>query len=38
MMDYLRQLFGLIFAISVMYMLLDCEIKQKKTAIYIPIL
>ena len=30
MMDYIRQLINLIFAISVMYMLLDCEIKHKK--------
>lgn len=31
MMDYLRQLFSFTFAISVMYMLLDCKIKNKKT-------
>ncbi|MBC2727050.1 MAG: GHKL domain-containing protein [Desulfosporosinus sp.] len=29
-MDYIRSLLSLIFAISVMYMLLDCEIKHKK--------
>lgn len=30
MMDYLRQLFSLIFAVSVMYLLLDCTDKLKK--------
>lgn len=30
MMDYFRQIFSLIFAISLMVMLLDCEIKEKK--------
>ncbi len=30
MMDYLRQLFSLIFAVSVMYLLLDCTEKLKK--------
>ncbi|SHH96635.1 sensor histidine kinase [Desulfosporosinus lacus] len=30
MMDYIRVIFSLIFAISVMYMLLDCEIRHKK--------
>ncbi|SDH85800.1 ATP-binding protein [Desulfosporosinus hippei] len=30
MMDYIRSVLSLIFAISVMYMLLDCEIKHKK--------
>ena len=30
MMDYLRQLFSLIFAVSVMYLLLDCSEKLKK--------
>lgn len=30
-MDYLRQLFGTVFEISLMYMLLDCEIKYKKS-------
>ena len=30
MLDYLRQVFHLIFAISIMYTLLDCEIKNKK--------
>ena len=29
-MDYIRVILSLIFAISVMYMLLDCEIKHKK--------
>jgi two-component system sensor histidine kinase AgrC len=31
MMDYIRSLLSLIFAISVMYMLLDCRIKSKKS-------
>ncbi|SET83036.1 GHKL domain-containing protein [Natronincola peptidivorans] len=30
MMDYIRSLLSFIFAITVMYMLLDCEIKHKK--------
>ena len=30
MMDYIRSLLTLVFAISVMYMLLDCEVKRKK--------
>lgn len=30
MLDYIRSLLSLIFAISLMYMLLDCEVKQKK--------
>ena len=30
MMDYIRSLLSFIFAISVMYTLLDCEIKYKK--------
>jgi len=30
MMDYIRSLLSFIFAISVMYMLLECEIKYKK--------
>ena len=30
MMDYIRSILSLIFAISVMYMLLDCEVKNKK--------
>lgn len=30
MMDYVRSVLSLIFAISVMYILLDCEIKHKK--------
>lgn len=30
MLDYLRQLFSIFFAITVLYMLLDCEIKFKK--------
>ncbi len=30
MMDYIRTLLAFIFAIGVMYLLLDCEIKQKK--------
>jgi len=29
-MDYLRQIFGTVFEISLMYILLDCEIKYKK--------
>ncbi|MDD4844369.1 MAG: GHKL domain-containing protein [Anaerotignum sp.] len=29
-MDYLRSFFSFIFAVSVMYLLLDCEIKYKK--------
>ena len=32
MLDYLRQLFQLTFAISVMYILLDCQVKIKKNA------
>lgn len=31
MLDYIRSILSLIFAISVMYMLLDCEIKSKKS-------
>lgn len=31
MLDYIRSILSFIFAISVMYMLLDCEIKYKKT-------
>ena len=30
MLDYIKSLLSLIFAISLMYMLLDCEVKQKK--------
>lgn len=30
MLDHIRSLFSLIFAISVMYLLLDCELKSKK--------
>lgn len=30
MLDHIRSLFSLIFAISVMYLLLDCELKYKK--------
>ena len=31
MMDYVRSFLSFIFAISVMYMLLDCEIKHKRS-------
>ncbi len=32
MLDYIRSILSFIFAVSVMYMLLDCEIKNKKKA------
>ncbi len=36
-MDYLRSLFSLVFAVSVMYLLLDCEIKSKKARYFIAV-